>query len=375
MKKWIFVFICLLLFSGCTHSTQVKTDMVSKEEKQEDSGYKIFYDKAMFQAPDQIYVSEMIAKEIKKEDIFEMLDVPMKETIAKGLDKYHREEIYIWNNEKYELESAKNYYNLILRSKFNKDKKAKQMKIKSEEIQKKATKLFTKWEKIAGVTLDKEHMKMEAAEGEDGKIAILQGVCWDPNEFTVQELGFFLLAQFGYLLLAARYFEACYEIRYVMLPRCHKKGQLYQSIWKGLLVLTAAYSIFMLIVSLFFTLMEGEKLPSFKDEINMLFLFFFCMFTIAATQTWLCILVKLHIIIYVLIALYQITGIFSYLLGGFRVLFLINYGMLIRCRGYGYSDAPQKLFTVPESIFILLFICAVSYLCGSLLLNRKREWG
>lgn len=206
-------------------------------------------------------------------------------------------------------------------------------------------------------------------------IAILQGVCWDPNEFTVQELGFFLLAQFGYLLLAARYFEACYEIRYVMLPRCHKKGQLYQSIWKGLLVLTAAYSIFMLIVSLLFTLMEGEKLPTFKDEISMLFLFFFCMFTIAATQTWLCILVKRHIIIYVLIALYQILGIFSYLLGGFRVLFLINYGMLIRCRGYGYSDAPQKLFTVPESIFILLFICAVSYLCGSLLLNRKREWG
>lgn len=174
MKKWIFVFICLLLFSGCTHSTHVKTDMVSKEEKQEDSGYKISYDKAMFQAPDQIYVSEMIAKEIKKEDIFEMLDVPMKETIAKGLDKYHREEIYIWNNEKYELESAKNCYSLILRSKFNKDKKAKQMKIKSEEIQKKATKLFTKWEKIAGVTLDKEHMKMEEAEGEDGRIAIFE---------------------------------------------------------------------------------------------------------------------------------------------------------------------------------------------------------
>ncbi len=202
-------------------------------------------------------------------------------------------------------------------------------------------------------------------------IAMLQGLCWDPNDFSVQEIGFWLLAHFGYIILAVYYFERRWDSRYYVFVRCRKKDYFFQSIWRYLLIITLLYNGIIFFICKLLSYLDGEQI-SIKQWGCMLGLTFFSEIAITSIQTWLCVLVKRRIVIYALVIMYEIMGVFSFSFGKLRLFFIGNYGMLVRCKGYSNGN-EENLVAFSESLVILIVICAASYLVGNLVFEKVRR--
>ncbi len=195
-------------------------------------------------------------------------------------------------------------------------------------------------------------------------ISMLQGLYWNPDEFSVQELGYWFLAHFGYIVLAGYYFENRWNRRYYVFPRYRQKKHFFQSIWRGLVVITIAYNAVIFLICNLLLMLEGSQIPM-KKWVYMIALTFFSEIALSSIQTCLCALVERHIIIYISVVMYEVMGLYSFMLGKIRLLFIVNYSMLIRCKEYSGLETGGLLFTFSESLAVLIFICIISYLAGN----------
>lgn len=160
MRKWMFLFMGLLLLSGCGSPSQSegkkKADVTTEKIQ---TG--VTYDASQFSTSDNVYVSEMTVKKITVEQLLAALDIPASD-IKEGTDA-DGQKTYTVQGKTYNLDQGEGYISLYCEKSGASVKKAKE-----EKLQKQAETIFSKWENLTGVKLDKDHITVVDGEGDKG---------------------------------------------------------------------------------------------------------------------------------------------------------------------------------------------------------------